>query len=403
LGSSEEIRIGERLRFYRQGRGKTQVVVAGLAGVSEEYVSQIERGLKTPTITVLHRFARILGVPVGVLLGEPDVERDGVVHPIASAVNRAMMTYSPAATGPVDLVSLRERVDAAWGIWQGAHNRYTDASAVLPELIGDVQQAARSFRGPGEVTERREAARLSADMHFLLRTFTKRIGRTDLSLLAADRAMAAAEEADDPLRIAAAQWNLGHILLAQDESEAAEEISLRAAETLKPRLNDGTDWIAMYGALWLVAVIASVRSGDSWTARDRIREHAWPAARKAGEGNALWTVFGPTNVAMHAMSVEMEAGEAAAGLRLADDIDVSAAPSLERQMTFYLEVARLYDQRRDDPGVLLHLVSAETAGPEDLRYNLLARDLVRGLLKRARPSFAPQVRTLAERIGLGTA
>jgi transcriptional regulator with XRE-family HTH domain len=41
------------------------VVVAGLAGVSEEYVSQIERGLKTPTITVLHRFARILGVPVG--------------------------------------------------------------------------------------------------------------------------------------------------------------------------------------------------------------------------------------------------------------------------------------------------------------------------------------------------
>lgn len=66
-------------------------------------------------------------------------------------------------------------------------------------------------------------------------------------------------------------------------------------------------------------------------------------------------------------------------------------------------MARLYDQRRDDPGVFLHLVSAETAGPEDLRYNLLARDLVRGLAKRARPSFAPQVRALAERIGLGTA
>jgi hypothetical protein len=218
-----------------------------------------------------------------------------------------MMTYSPAATGPVDLVSPRARVDVAWGIWQGGHNRYTDASAVLPELIGDVQQAARSFRSAGEEKERREAARLSVDLHFLLRTFTKRIGRTDLSLLAADRAMAAAEGADDPLRIAAAQWNLRHILLAQDESEAAEEIAIRAAESLKPRLDDGTDWTAVYGSLWLVAVIASVRRGDPWTARDRIREHAWPATRKAGEGNALWTVFGPTNVAMHAMSVEMEA------------------------------------------------------------------------------------------------
>lgn len=187
--------------------------MAGLAGISEEYVSQIERGLKTPTITVLHRFARILGVPVGVLLGEPAVEQDGVVHPIASAVNRAMMSCGAAAAGPVDLAALRERVDAAWRMWQGAHNRYTDASAVLPDLIVDVQQAARSFRAAGEVNERREAARLSADLHFLLRTFTKRIGRTDLSLLAADRGLAAAEEADDPLRIAAAQWNPGHILL----------------------------------------------------------------------------------------------------------------------------------------------------------------------------------------------
>ncbi len=64
MGSSAEIPVGERLRFYRTGQRKTQAVVAGLAGVSEDYLSQIERGLKSPTITLLHRFARILGVPV---------------------------------------------------------------------------------------------------------------------------------------------------------------------------------------------------------------------------------------------------------------------------------------------------------------------------------------------------
>jgi hypothetical protein len=35
-----------------------------------------------------------------------------------------------------------------------------------------------------------------------------------------------------------------------------------------------------------------------------------------------------------------------------------------------------------------------------MRYNTVARDLVQGLLKRARPTYASQVRALAERISL---
>jgi transcriptional regulator with XRE-family HTH domain len=401
VSRTAEIRIGEKLRFYRQGRGKTQAAVAGLAGVTEDYLSQIERGLKTPTITLLHQFARILGVRVSVLLGEPEFEQNGTVHPVASDIHRAMMSYG-GADGLVDLAALRERVDAAWNIWQCSPNRYTEGAAVLPGLVTDVQQASRSFRAAGEADERREAARLASDMYFLLRTFAKRIGRTDLSLLAADRGIAAAQDADDPLRIAAASWNLGHILLAQGEAEAAEETAVHAAEELKPRLDDGPDWVALYGSLWLVAVVASVRQSDSWTARDRLREYALPAAKATGEGNVMWTVFGPTNVDLHAMSVEMESGESATGLGIADQIDVTNSPSLERQTTYYLELARLNDQRRDDAAVLLHLISAEATGPEDMRYNLLARDLVRGLMRRARPSLAPQVRALSKRIGLVT-
>ena len=48
----------------------------------------------------------------------------------------------------------------------------------------------------------------------------------------------------------------------------------------------------------------------------------------------------------------------------------------------------------------MHLMSAESTGPEDLLYNLLARDLLRGLLKRARPSLVPQAQGLAARVGL---
>ncbi|MEU5002245.1 hypothetical protein [Streptomyces sp. NPDC021622] len=40
------------------------------------------------------------------------------------------------------------------------------------------------------------------------------------------------------------------------------------------------------------------------------------------------------------MSIEMLAGEAAEGLRVADHIDTSQLPSLERRFTFGLELAR---------------------------------------------------------------
>src|SRR5208282_4937470 len=157
------------------------------------------------------------------------------------------------------------------------------------------------------------------------------------SLLVADRGVLAAEAADDPVRIAAAKWNLGHILLAQGQPDGAEDVAMTAVEELqRDTAEDDHDAVGMAGALWLVSVVAAVRNNDPWTARDRLREHALPAARMTGDANVMWTVFGPVNVGLHAVSVEMEMGEAGEALRLADDIDVSGSPSLERQTTFAL-------------------------------------------------------------------
>ena len=350
----------------------------------------------------MHRFSKILGVRVSELLGESATEHDERVHPVGYAVQRALMSYAGADDSP-DLASLRGRVDDAWSIWQGSPHRYTEISEVLPDLITDVHASQRGLARGSSSDDRREAERISADLFFLLRTFTKRIGRTDLSLLVADRGVLAAEAADDPIRMAAAKWNLGHILLAQGEADGAEEVAIKAIEDLQRDTGDeDADAVGMAGALWLVSAVAAVRNNDPWTARDRLREKALPAARVTGDTNVMWTVFGPTNVGLHAVSVEMEMGEAGEALRLADDVDISGSPSLERKTTFALEVARCYEQRRDDPGVFLHLVNAEASGPEDMRYNTLARDLVQGLLKRARPTYAPQVRALAERIDLLT-
>ncbi len=397
MSMPHDLPIGERVRFYR--RGRSQAVIAGLAEITENYLSQIERGRKTPTVGVLQRLAAVLGVPVSVLLGEPSYAVESAIHPMAAEIQAALMVQQASEGEPASVGELRTRAAEAWRVWQATAARFSGIAPLLPPLIEDVQSAERATRGE---PSHREVQRVAADLYFLLRTVCKRIGRPDLALLVADRGMAAAREAADPLRELGAAWNLGQILLSQGEAEAALDLTTRTNERLEPRLPDlPVEYAAMCGALWLNAATAASRLQEPWRARDLLREHAEPLARRVEDrSNVLWTVFGPTNVALHAVSVEVEAGETAQALRIAEAVTVSGSPSMERRTTFYLQLAASYEQRRDDMGVLVHLQGARETGPEDLRYNAVSRDLVRGLLKRSRGSIAPQARRLAADVGV---
>jgi transcriptional regulator with XRE-family HTH domain len=391
--------IGQRIRYWRIKRRRKQAVVAGLRGISVDYLSRVERGLKTPTLGVLVALARELDVPVGRFLDTdsptnatastttpPDVAR-ALTHRPAPGIDRQ---HPPAA--------LRERVEAAWRIWQTSPTRFTEASAVLPGLITDIEDAQRVYRTGTDGVGRREINRCAADLYFLLRSYCRRTGRGDLGLLVADRAMRAAEDADDPIRIAAAQWNLGHMLLGNGEPKGAEDVARHGIE--QPSAVPSTETVAMAGALELVTVVAQTRRRRWWDARDHLASRAAPKAAQVGEGNPMWTVFGPTNVELHAVSVDMEAGESADALRTADTVNTSQMPSIERHFTFLLEVARCYELRREDAAVLVHLLDLEQLAPEDLPRSPLARQMVTDLQRRIRPTYRRQVTELAERLGL---
>jgi transcriptional regulator with XRE-family HTH domain len=58
------------LKALREKKGLSQAEVAKRTGVTRFYVSQLESGLrKNPSLPVLKRLARALGVPVTELLG----------------------------------------------------------------------------------------------------------------------------------------------------------------------------------------------------------------------------------------------------------------------------------------------------------------------------------------------
>jgi transcriptional regulator with XRE-family HTH domain len=67
--------IGERVRFHRTASRRTKAVVAGLTGITPDYLYQIERGQKVPTVAILTQLAEVLRVSVGELLGDRP-ERD---------------------------------------------------------------------------------------------------------------------------------------------------------------------------------------------------------------------------------------------------------------------------------------------------------------------------------------
>ncbi|WP_331759928.1 helix-turn-helix transcriptional regulator [Streptomyces anulatus] len=393
---------GALIRAARRRDGRPQAAVAGLCGISTDYLSQIERGRKKPSGDVLAKLAAELGVAVGTLLGDDDAPPAKTEPAVTggAAVVQALLQRKDASLRPAPVHELRDRVEGAWKVWQTSPTRFTEAEALLPGLIRDAEGTVRALRTGTDAGERREVLRAAADLYGLLRSYCRRIGRLDLSLMVADRALRTAEDADDPLRIAAAQWNLGHVLLSQPgrEHEAAA-VAMDASRDLA-NVVDSPAVAAVRGALELVVVVADARGRRPWAARDRLTAAAVPLARRSGESNVLWTVFGPTNVALHALSVEMTAGDAVEGLRLADEIDVSSLPSRERQFTFGLEVARCYDLRRDDAAVLVHLLDLEELAPEDLERSPLGRQLVVDLMHRARPTYRRQVTGIAERLHL---
>ncbi|HEV2572329.1 MAG TPA: helix-turn-helix transcriptional regulator [Beijerinckiaceae bacterium] len=60
--------VGRNFARLRQKKGLTQEAVAERSGISQQYLSGLERGQRNPTVITLYELARALGVsPVDLL------------------------------------------------------------------------------------------------------------------------------------------------------------------------------------------------------------------------------------------------------------------------------------------------------------------------------------------------
>ena len=370
--------IGERIAIYRRRRGLTQLVLAGLIGRSESWLSQVERGIRPiDRLSVLIDIAHVLKVNVTDLTGQPfslapngSFENDAV-----HAIRHALTRYDaiPAILDPAhhkhaaapDVASLQRLLQRARQLRPAA--RYSELGAVLAPLMADTERATRELEGMGRLA----AFAVLAETYHVTAMALKKFGENELAWIAADRGVLAAERAEAPLLMAVSARAVGQVFMS-------------------------------WGALLLTRAMIAARKNDRPTAQQFIREAQAIAGRLGQDRNDFWTIFGPTNVAIHAVSVDVELGDPAAGLRKASSVDPSRlSPELvERRVYHMIDVARGYAQQRNDAAAVLTLLEAERVAPEEVRYHVIVPELLRELLKRERRAATPGLRPLAARVGV---
>ena len=72
--------LGRNVRKWRLQRGMTQEQLALDAGMKRSYLSELERGLRNPTVRALTRLAEALSIEPELLLKLDQQPNDGTKH-----------------------------------------------------------------------------------------------------------------------------------------------------------------------------------------------------------------------------------------------------------------------------------------------------------------------------------
>ncbi len=399
----EEARsIGARLREIRIWRDKPLRVIAELAGITESYLSKIERGLRPlNSRSLLEALARALEVAPGELTGVYELmsaEGMGEAHTAVVALRVALADN--ALDDPADDLS-RPWPELAAGLQRVNFELrpaadYAAMGLVLPGLITDLHAVAASDPG-----HRRKALGGLLDVYTAATVTAKQLGEPDLAALAAMHARAVAAELGSPAHTALAEY-----VRAQAVSSPARERSLalaaRAADRVAPWVGTDEGATEMYGMLHLTCALNAAALRRPAESADHQAEAAEIAARVGAGTNFGHQAFGLANYGFWRVHLAVGRGEGAKVRELARGVDPTAVKSASRQAAFYADLGQgLATERAHRHEAVAALRTAERLAPQRVRANPFVRETVVDLMRRARrDAIGRELRGMAYRMGL---
>ena len=402
----DEVTIGARLRTLRRWRGKSQVELAGLAGLSPSFVSMVETGHR-PLDRRSHiaALASALKVSETDLVGGPHLTPDPVQsdpHMGIPALRVALQTNTltaPAVDRARPLGDLARAVTTELEPFRLVGD-YVQIGQVLPDLLDELHFYAAD---PVDEAERRLALGTLIEACVCASTMAKNLGYSDLAGLAAMRAQEAATLIDDPVGKGKASfaWLLTLPRAGSwDRTLAAGE---RVADELEPQLRDPLG-LQVLGMLTLTTSLAAASLQRSDRASHWLTEAARIATRVPDNPTRNWQSFSATNVNIWQITVGVERGESGSGiLELARNVTLDRLdPKATRRASFMADVGRGLSRDQKTQVEAVHwLRQAEEAAPQRIRNSAPVRETVAYLLNRARAAAGGrELRGMAARMGL---
>ncbi|MBB5870191.1 hypothetical protein F4553_003570 [Allocatelliglobosispora scoriae] len=322
-------------------------------------------------LSVLLALARVLRVgDIGGFLGSALPQAAPLPPPDTRVGPLRDLLYAPAPLPVTAADQDRRALDSATAAWTGSERPYYEALRQLPPILIEV---------PGD--------ELAAGAYRLAAEVLRHLDELPLSLLAAERAVAAARRHGEPLGEAESIRGFAETLLRLRHPAQAQRLCLDAVTALRARRpeSDAAGGDAL-GGLYLTAAEGAIVDGDH-------------AAGVHLMGTARLAARRPETEAQ-VVRLTLLLGRTRPALRLAETVDAEAIAGRSARARHYITVARAHAGEDSPEAVVFALGKAEIACAEELRFNTDARSTIRDLLERPNALIRADVLALAERCGL---
>lgn len=396
--------FGKRVADLRKARNLTQQQLAAmLNNRTSGWMSQVERGIQpVRRMDVLQEIADALGVSTQTLNPDappPSPPADPApIHSNDLDGARLVISGHPALNAllglpgqsPVRLDALSAQVDEIWELTHQA--RFAEVSELVTDLVPELEQAVRTV----DVDDRPHAYRLLARAYQALAAAFSRQGDARSSWVAADRAVAAGELSGEVLLVFAGVYRMVHAFVRLGSNDQAERAVTEAIAALSQRTELTPPGLSVLGSLHLAKALVHARCGQRSEAREEIEKARQLADRLGEDRNDYNLEFGPTNVAIQAVSTAVDLGDAGEALDIGATID-AAALSPERQGRLLMDLGRAHAQRRHTGDATECLLRAEELSPETVRTHTAVRAAVKELVLVSGPNVRSDLMGLADR------
>lgn len=365
---------GARIKRLRLERHLTQRALCDLAQVPYSTLTKTEQGALPASPRLIAAVARALRVEVATVTGQPYStelradELDVLIQPIRDALDVYDLGPDPDIT-PRPGQLLRDDAEGLLVAVRGGEIKKT--ATQLPGLILEQTTAAHT-------DDTTEGWLLLASYYRTTYDVTSKLGYPDLATIALSRMEWAAERGSGAIVGGMFRYMRALTYLRAGQYRTGDRLIRMGLATLD-QAEAGRERDVVVGQLHLGAAVLAARAKDGGRAETHLDEAERIAKTTGDASNVHWLSFGPTNVAVHSVSVLAELDEYDQAAQVGRAVSMPKQWPASRRSHHFAELARaqMWDGQLED--AFANLVRARKAAPQQARYHQTVRETYDGL------------------------